>query len=269
MSTITLPQLEAKPNPKRGPFRLIAHDMRYGLIAARRTPFPMVVALLFPLFFNVMFNLIQSGEVVDGVASVQFTTAAIVVFVITAAGYFNMATGMVIAREKSILKRIRQTPMLKSYHLLSRIAVSIVVIATSVIIMILVSAVAFGFEIRPQAIPALIITFLVGSFTSCALGIAITRLIPSIEGALVVSTATLFPLLFVSGVFFPIEGMPAPLQTVIDFLPFAPMIEAIRTTMDTTVTGFAFDPLNLAIITAWGVAGMFIALKTMKWEPQN
>lgn len=266
-TTIQLPAVSA--NDRRGAVRLLVHDMKYGLTSASRTPFALMIALLFPLFFNVLFNLLQSGESIGGLAAVQVTTAGIIVFVITAAGYFNMATGIVIAREKSVLKRIRQTPVPKTLHMLARIGVSLTITTLSVIIMVAVSLVAFGLELRPLAIPALLLAVLLGSFTSCALGLAVTRLIPSVEAALIVATATLFPLLFVSGVFFPIDGMPAALQTVVDYLPFAPMIEAVRAPMDTTLTGMAFDLPNLAIIAVWGAIGLLAALKTMPWEPQR
>ncbi|MEU3307656.1 ABC transporter permease [Nocardiopsis sp. NPDC006832] len=263
---VTLPS--PVPNHRTGKIRLLLHDMRFGLITAGRTPFPLLIALFFPLFFNVMFNLLQSGETVGGTAAVQSTTAAIIVFIITAAGYFNMATGIVIAREKGVLKRVRQTPMPKVLHMGSRIGGSVLLSGASIVIMLAVSLLAFGLELRPAALPSLVIVFLLGSVASCAMGLAVTRLIPSVEAALMVSTATLFPLLFVSGVFFPLP-LPGPVQTVVDLLPFAPMVEATRTALDPAATGLALDLPSLAIIAVWGAAAILAALKTMPWEPQN
>ncbi|MCC3765521.1 ABC transporter permease [Glycomyces sp. TRM65418] len=269
MTTSTLTMPTATSDQRRGIAGLLFNDMRYGLISASRTPFALVIALLLPLFFNVMFNLLQSGETVNGVASVQMTTAAIIVFVITSSGYFNMVTGIVTAREKSVLKRIRQTPMPKTVHLMSRIGVSLVVTIVSVVIMIGVSLIAFGLEVRPMGLPALLLAVLLSGFTSCALGLAVTRLIPTVEVSLIVSTATLFPLLFISGVFFPVEGLPGPMQTVLDFLPFVPMAEAVRAPLDPGASGWSFDLGNLLIIASWGVIAMFAAVKTMPWEPQR
>ncbi|WP_026928612.1 ABC transporter permease [Glycomyces tenuis] len=269
MTTSTLALPTAAPNPRRGAARLLVHDIKYGLVSASRTPFALTISLLFPLFFNVMFNLLQSGETVDGVAAVQTTSAAIIVFVIAVSGYFNMVTGIVTAREKSVLKRIRQSPMPKSVHLMSRIGVSLAVTVVSVAIMIAVSLALFDLELRAAAIPALVLAVLLGGFTSCALGMAVTRLVPSVEAALIVSTATLFPLLFISGVFFPIDGMPGPVQAVLDYLPFIPMAEAVRTPLDPGASGMAFDLVNLLVIAAWGVAAMVVTVKTMPWEPQR
>jgi ABC-2 type transport system permease protein len=259
----------ALPNRKPNWFRLLMHDMRYGLTSAPRTPFPLVMALFLPLFFNVMFNLIQRDVVEDGIPGVNLTTATIIVFVVTTSGYFNMAVGITVAREKGVLKRVRQTPMPKALHLTSRIGVLTTMSAASVILMILVSTVGFGLRMRALAVVGLIIVFIVSSFTSSVLGLALTRLIPTVEAGVVVGTATLFPLLFISGVFFPIDGMPGPMQSVIDLLPFAPMADLVRTVFDPNQTGLGIDPMALLVVAAWGIVGLVVTVKTMKWEPHR
>lgn len=266
-SPVLIPR--AVPNRPPNWLRLLLHDMRYGLRSAPRTPFPVVMSLLLPLFFNVMFNLLQGDDVVAGIPGVNFTTATIIVFVVTTSGYFNMAIGMTVAREKGVLKRIRQTPMPKALHLMSRIAVSTVMSAVSVVLMIAVSVVVFGLQLRPMALVGLLIVFVVSSFTSAVLGMAVSRLIPTVEAGVVVGTATLFPLLFVSGVFFPIDGMPGPLQAAIDLLPFAPMAELVRSVFDPARGGLAIDLVSLGVIAAWGAVGLLLTLRTMKWEPRR
>lgn len=269
MTTAVIALPEPVPNTRRSAVRMLLHDMRYGLTSAPRTPFPLTMALLFPLFFNLMFNLIQSGETIAGMPGVQFTTATIVVFVLCSSGYFNMANGVTIAREKGVLKRVRQTPMPKALHLLSRIGVSTVMSAASIALMLLVSAVAFGLQLRPLALVGLVLVFAVGSLASAVLGTAISRLIPTVEAAVVVSTSTMFPLMFISGVFFPIEGLPGPLDTALHALPFAPMADLVRALFDPAGTGLGIDPGSLAIVAAWGVAGLLLTLRFMKWEPRK
>lgn len=268
MTTSTLRLPTAAENGRRDPFTLLVHDIKYGLISASRTPFALTISILLPLFFSVMFNLLQAGERIEGNPAVQATTSTIIVFVIMMSGYFNMVTGIVTTREKAVLKRIRQTPMPKAVHLTSRIGVSLTITLGSVILMIAVALAAFDLELRLAAVPALTLAVLLGSFTSGVLGMAITRLVPSVEAALIVSTTTLFPLMFLSGVFFPVD-MPAPIQVVLDYLPFVPMIEAVSAPLDTGATGMAFDVVNLGVIAAWGVAGMFLTVKIMPWEPQR
>ncbi|GAA1755850.1 MULTISPECIES: ABC transporter permease [Streptomonospora] len=256
------------PNPSRNWPALLLHDMRYGITSAVRTPFPLATALFLPLFFNVMFNLLQDGQTVGGIPNVSATTATIVVFVVTTSGYFNMAIGVTVAREKGVLKRVRQTPMPKTLHLMSRIGVSTVMAAGSVLLMVAISMAAFGLEIRPLAVPGLVLGFFVCCFTSAVLGMGLSRFIPTLEGGVVIGTATLFPLLFLSGVFFPL-ALPEPLQTVVDLLPFAPMATLVRTSFDPGATGLALDLPALAVVAAWGAVGLLATLKLLRWEPRR
>lgn len=267
LPAVKLPR--AVPNRKPNWLRLLMHDMRYGMISAPRTPFPVVMALFLPLFFNVMFNLIQQDEVVDGIPGVNLTTATIIVFVVSTSGYFNMAVGITVAREKGLLKRVRQTPMPKALHLTSRIGVLTVMSAISVTLMIAISTIFFGMRVRPLAFVALLLVFIVASFTSSVLGLAVSRFIPTVEAGVVVGTATLFPMLFISGVFFPLENMPSGLQTAIDLMPFAPMADLVRTVFDPSQTGLGIDLSAFAVVFAWGLAGLILTVKTMRWEPHR
>jgi ABC-2 type transport system permease protein len=243
-------------------------DVGFGLRSAARTPFPLVTGIFIPLFFNVMFSWLQGDEVVGGLPGVTRTTGTIIVFVVASAGYFNMVIGITQAREKGLLKRVRQSPVPRTIHLLARITVALVVSGVSVLLMVAVSVLGFGLEIRMAAVPGLVLAFVLASIASSALGIALTRLVPTLEASIVLGTATLFPLLFISGVFFPLE-MPAVIETVTDYLPFAPMSDLINGLLDPSATGAGIDGRALAVVAAWAVIGMFLAVRFVRWEPRK
>jgi ABC-2 type transport system permease protein len=253
----------------RNPLRLVGHDMRYGLKVLTRSPFPMLVGLFFPLFFNVMFNVIKSGQVVGGVLNVQFTTAAVIVYVLTFSGYFNLAIGVVVAREKGVLKRIRQTPVNRLVHVASRVLVATTISAVSVALMLVCSLGLFDLHLDVAKLPTLLVAFLLGSYTSCMLGMAVTRLIPTVEAGLVVASATLFPLLFLSGVFFPLTGLPTAVETILDLLPIAPMGDMVLAVFDPSVAAPALDLRDAAVLAVWAVLGTALTLKVMPWQPQR
>lgn len=249
--------------------RTFTRDIAAGLRSAMRTPFPLVTGIFIPLFFNVMFSWLQGDQMIDGIPGVNRTSATIMVFVIASAGYFNMVIGITTAREKGLLKRIRQTPVSRTLHLLSRIAVATIMAGASILLMVAVSMIGFGLEIRAAALPGLLLAFVLASVASSSLGIALTRVIPTIEGAVVMGTATLFPLLFLSGVFFPLEGLPSAITTVMDLLPFAPMNTLIQGLLDPGASGLAIDTEALLTVAAWAVVGMALAVRCVKWEPRK
>src|SRR5437588_796731 len=52
---------------------------------------------------------------------------------------------------------------------------------------------------------ALAVALAVGAATFCAIGLAVTSLVPNVDAAPAVVNATIFPLLFISDVFIPIQ----------------------------------------------------------------
>jgi lipooligosaccharide transport system permease protein len=71
-------------------------------------------------------------------------------------------------------------------------------------------------------------------------------------------TLVLTPTLLLSGVFFPVDQMPASLQAVAGFLPLKHAIDLARPLLMGGVP--AAIPLHLAVIAAYSVAAYFVAL---------
>ena len=74
-----------------------------------------------------------------------------------------------------------------------------------------------------------------------------------------------FPMMFLSGVFFPRFLMPEWLQSVSDFLPLTPLIDGIRKIITEGQSLLQLGP-ELAIMTAWTVVIYIIAFRVFRWE---
>ena len=74
-----------------------------------------------------------------------------------------------------------------------------------------------------------------------------------------------FPMMFLSGTFFPIAAMPAPLQTVARLIPLTYLSDALRQVM---VGGAAFASLGVcaAVLVGWLVACFVIASRKFQWQ---
>ena len=73
------------------------------------------------------------------------------------------------------------------------------------------------------------------------------------------------PMLFLSGIFFPIATMGPILQSIARFLPLTYLGDALRQVM---VDGTPFAPLGVcvAVLMAWLVACFGIAARYFKWQ---
>jgi ABC-2 type transport system permease protein len=117
--------------------------------------------------------------------------------------------------------------------------------------------------------PAAIVTFLVGVAAFAALGMAVAGMCPSASAASAVANAIILPMAFVSGVFIPLEDPPAWLATIGNVLPLKPFAESFQDAFNPAVDPPAFDWANLAVVAAWGVVGVLVALRWFKWEPSR
>ena len=174
--------------------------------------------------------------------------------------------GLASARELGILKRVRGTP-LSPWTYLAAWLVSVVVMGVAgAALMIAVSVPAFGVHIYPSLLPAAIVTVFLGAACLAAIGLAVSTFVRRADTAPAISNLTLFPLLFLSGVFFPLTNAPDWVVGLRHIFPLSHLVEAFTACFSpyTTGSGFAFG--DLAEIAAWGVVGLVVAVRRFRWE---
>jgi ABC-2 type transport system permease protein len=237
-----------------------------------RNPRATFFTLVFPLILLVMFNALNNSNVsITGgeVAFSQFFTPSIAVFAMTTATYTGVIFGLATAREQGILKRVRGTPLPMSVFISSWLASAVVTGVVSVVVMFAVAVPAFGVDIRPRLLPAAVITLVLGGAAMSAIGLAVASFIRRLETAPIVANLTLFPLLFVSGVFYPIESEPQWLQTIAHLFPLSHFVQAFDACFSPFTTGSGFSFRDLAVLAAWGVAGAIVAARHLATEAED
>jgi lipooligosaccharide transport system permease protein len=99
--------------------------------------------------------------------------------------------------------------------------------------------------------------FLVGLCFS-AFGLIMTALAPSYDFFTYFFTLVMTPMLLLSGVYFPVEQLPAALRTVSEMLPLSHAIHLARPLMRGEIP--AAIPLHLAVLLAYALAAYYAAL---------
>ncbi len=121
-----------------------------------------------------------------------------------------------------------------------------------VVLVTLLGDVLFGVEVPTTTIPGIVVTLIVGAFSFCALGFALSSLIPSEDAAPPITNATVLPLYFLSGVFIPETEIPDGVLHVADVFPIRHLFEAFFAGYDPATTGAGFEFGHLAIVAGWG-----------------
>lgn len=123
-----------------------------------------------------------------------------------------------IYREGGILKRLRATPLRPATILTAHVLVKMLFSAVTLIVLALV-----GRRFVPEGVDPPLLSFALAVLftTACilSLGFVIASVVPTARFAQPAATFVLYPMLALSGLFYPIDLMPAGLQAVSRFLP--------------------------------------------------
>jgi ABC-2 type transport system permease protein len=231
-----------------------------------RNPLSAGFTFAFPIMFLLLFSVINGDARLPEMGNILFTelyTSGIITFGIISACFTNLALTLTRLRDEGTLKRKRATP-LPAWVLLAGMMANAVL--TALIIAALTVAIGIvGFHNSLPRNPLLAVAIIaLGSVTFCALGVAVTAMVPNADAAPAIVNVMIFPLLFLSGTFFPIGN--ETINDVVDLLPIRPFRELLFTAFD---PGGVAGPLRiryLVVLALWGIAGAVVAVRTFRWE---
>jgi ABC-2 type transport system permease protein len=263
---------------------LTLRQVRFTNKAFWRNPASAFFTFAFPLMFLVIFTaLLGGGDVTLQGTDVKLTTyyvVAMVTFGVVSACFTNIAITMCFTRDAGILKRIRGTPLPGRSYLTARVLHAMIVGAILTVITL-----AFGWAFYDGTWPTgvalveFVVTFLVGSLSFAALALALTAAVPNADAAPPIVNAAVLPLLFLSGIFFPIgDDSPAWIRFVGDVFPVKHFADAMRAAYPSEVTvstpsgpmhPFVFHWNDVVVIAVWGLLGLVLAVRFFSWEPRR
>ena len=250
---------------------LVAHQFRYDQKAFWRNPASVFFTVMFPVIVFLILAVVFNGETVNvrgGVEATTYYVPAIMSLSIISATMQTLAMTLVIAREDGRLKRGRGTPMPPWVFIAGRVGNSIVVALMMLVLLAAIGGVLYGVSVPWERLPQILLTLVVGAASFCCLGIALTAAIPSQDAAAAIVNALLLPLYFLSGVFIPEDQLPGGVISFADIFPVRHFFDAF---FDAYVPagGPAVSWDNLAVVAAWGIAGLLLAIRFFRWTPKS
>jgi ABC-2 type transport system permease protein len=96
----------------------------------------------------------------------------------------------------------------------------------------------------------------------------VASLIGNIDAAQPVTLAIVLPLCFLSGVFIPVLELPRWLIDVGKIFPVHAQADALLAAYNPHTTGSGLRWGDLAVLAAWGVAGLIYAMRRFSWLPR-
>jgi ABC-2 type transport system permease protein len=238
-----------------------------------RNPASAFFTFAFPLMFLVIFNLLFGSQTIhignQTVKQSTFYVPAIATFSVITACFTNIAISITFTRDGGILKRIRGTPLPPWAYLFAQVAHATLMALLLVAIVTAAGALFYDVSLPTTTMGAFVVAVAVGAASFCAMGLALTAAIPNADASPAIVNAAILPLLFISGIFIPLNNAPDWLITVAKLFPVYHLAQAMEAAFDPTTTGSGFHWGDLGIVALWGVAGLILAARFFDWEPRQ
>jgi ABC-2 type transport system permease protein len=194
----------------------------------------------------------------------DYTFAGLLGFAIIGMGIFGPINVFPELKKMGILRRLSTTPLRVWQYFLSTMIGQAIIGLVALAIMFIVAILVFHLQVVGNWLELII--FLIASITMIlGIGLALGGWAKNERQVAPLANIVVFPMMFLSGTFFPRYLMPDWLQNVTTFLPLTPVIDGIRliTTEGASLIGVL---PQLGLIGAWLVVIYIIAFKVFRWE---
>jgi ABC-2 type transport system permease protein len=192
-----------------------------------------------------------------------FNLAILAALVIALGSVQSLVAIIAIYREGGILKRLRATPLSPVTILGSQVAVKLVFTTVSLALLVLA-----GKRLFPGVMQVNVFSFtaalLLGTLSILSLGFVIASVVPTARFAQPIGSVVLYPMLAVSGLFFPVERLPKLLQVIVLALPTTHAVALMQGIW--AGSGWSGHWMNAAALVLLGGVYTALATRVFRWE---
>ena len=198
-----------------------------------REPLGAIGTLLFPVLIFILLGKLGGGRLtVPDKRVPSFVGPDLPIFaaiLISLGAVLSLATIVAIYREGGILKRLRATPMRPHTILTAHVVVKLLFALAT-----LVTLIVAGKRVFPQQLDAPVVSFslavLFSTLSILSIGFVLASVVPTARFAQPLGALLFYPMLALSGLFFPIEALPPALRFAAQATPLTYAVSLMRGT---------------------------------------
>jgi ABC-2 type transport system permease protein len=199
-----------------------------------------------------------------GLSRFDYTFAGLIGFSIMGLGVFGPVNYFPRMKEQGILRRLHVTPIKVWQYFLANVISNAVIGIFAIAVMFVVAITVFHFKMAGNYLE-LVVMIVLGILSIFGIGLAVGGWAKNENQAAPLANIIVFPMLFLSGTFFPRFEMPLWLQHVTTFLPLTPIIDGIRMIATEGKHLVDIGP-QLGLIAVWTIIIYLIAFRVFRWE---
>ncbi|HMG95541.1 MAG TPA: ABC transporter permease [Gemmatimonadaceae bacterium] len=194
---------------------------------------------------------------------IPFNAAILAAVLIAISAVQSLVAIISIYREGGILKRLRATPLSPVTILGAHVVVKLIFTVMSLALLLLA-----GRRLFPGVMQVNVFSFtvavLLSTLSILSLGFVIASVVPTARFAGLVSGATLYPMLALSGLFFPVDRLPGALKAVAYLLPTTHAVALLDGVWDGS--GWGAHWVDVAALLVLFAAYTALSTKVFRWE---
>jgi ABC-2 type transport system permease protein len=217
-------------------------------------------------FVQVMmpFTVVAKSTQETSLTRFDYTFAGLIGFSIIGLGIFGPASVFPELKKQGILRRFHTTPLRVWQYFVANVMSQGLIGLIAIAVMFGVSVTVFDLTMRGNYL-TLIFFVLLSIFTIYGIGLALGGWAKNERQAAPLSNLIAFPMIFLSGTFFPRFLMPEWLQGVSGYLPLTPVIDGIRLIV-TEGKGLIDIAPQIGLLSIWAIIIYLIAFRVFRWE---
>lgn len=194
----------------------------------------------------------------------DYTFTGLLGFSILGVGIFGPMNVFPELKKMGILRRLHTTPLRVWQFFLSNMLGQAVTGLLSLGVMLLIAISVYHIKIVGN-LAELSLFLILGIILILGIGLALGGWAKNERQVAPLGNIIVFPMMFLTGVFFPRFLMPQWLQTVTNYVPLTPVIDGARMILTEGKSIFDLGP-QLAVMGIWMVIIYAIAFKVFRWE---
>jgi ABC-2 type transport system permease protein len=230
-----------------------------------REPMGFVGTLIMPLVVFIAFGraFSMAAPTAKPVVDVPFNIAILAAILIAISAVQSLVAIISIYREGGILKRLRSTPLSPVTIMGALVVVKLVFTVISLSLLMLA-----GRRMFPGVMTVNVFSFtaavVLGTFSILSLGFVLASLVPTARFAQPIGAIVLYPMLALSGLFYPVARFPGWLQKIADVLPTTHAVALLQGVWDGS--GWGAHWVNVVALFVLFAVYTVISTKVFRWE---
>ncbi|MEJ6951588.1 ABC transporter permease [Natronospora cellulosivora (SeqCode)] len=214
-----------------------------------------------PVIFIFLFGLVFTGE--GAGIEFDYVMPGILAMALMQLGIFGSLQFLSL-REKKIIRGLNVTPLSKGSLLSSEIVLRLLSGLVQASVIITIAILVFDISLVGQLYKIFFLVLL-GAATFISLGYMLICFVSSMEGGNGIVQVVQFPMMFLSGIFVPIDILPGFIQPVVRVIPLTYLGDALRQVM-VGVPGEFPLLINILVLLSFLIITSILCLKFWKWE---